>query len=376
MNIGVDARLLERKITGIGRVLINFLNEVPLYDQENQYYLFSYEPIEFENTFYTIIPTVKSMIPQKLFAPIWNNLILPYYLKKHKIEVLFSVNQILPLFKINGCKYVSIVHDVIYKADPKFLPYVYRKYLQFFAYFSIKISDAIITVSEYSKSDILRNYDVSSEKIKVIYPSVNNDFKLLELSNAEITEIKSNYNLKENVVLYVGMIENRKNILGILKIAGIINKKRSNIDFVLVGKKGYGSKKILKQINKSLNVKHLSNIDDTTLKKLYNIADVFLFPSFYEGFGYPPLEAMQCGLPVITSNYTSLKEIIDFGGIMHNSDDFKSMSVDILRLLEDKNFHLEMRNKGIERAKKFNEKVPAQELVKVFNSFKNNLEQT
>lgn len=370
MNIGIDARLLERKITGIGRVLITYLNDIPKYDKENKYYLFTYEPIEFEKKFYTNIPTVKSIIPQKLFAPIWNNFILPRHLKKNRIDLLFSVNQILPLIKIKNCNYVSVVNDVIYKADPNFLPLIYRKYLQVFAHFSIKISDKILTISEYSKKDILKHYNIPPDKVKVILPATNKDFKPLDLSSTEKEDIKKQFKLSKNVVLYVGVIENRKNILGILKIADLVNKIRTDVEFVLVGKKGYGSDKIIKAVNKRTNVKHLTNIDDIRLKKLYNIADVFLFPSFYEGFGYPPLEAMQSGLPVVTSNNTSLKEIVDFGGIMHDSNDYKSMSDDILRLLDDKKFHSEMKIKGIERAKKFNEEVPAKELVNVFNSFK------
>jgi len=371
MNIGIDARLLERKITGIGRVLITYLMDIPKYDKVNKYYLFTYEPIQFENNFYRNIPTVKSIIPQKLFAPIWNNFILPGYLKKNKIDLLFSVNQILPLVKVKNCKYVSIVNDVIYKADPNFLPFIYRRYLQLFAHFSIKISDKILTISEYSKKDILKHYDVSENKIQVVLPATNKDFKPLNFSSSEKEEIKKQFGLSKNVVLYVGMIENRKNILCILKIADLIKEIKNEVEFILVGKKGHGSHKILKEVYKRSNVKHLTNIDDITLKKLYNIADVFLFPSFYEGFGYPPLEAMQSGLPVVASNNTSLKEIIDFGGIMRDSDDFKSMTEDIVKLLDDKNFYIEMRNKGIERAKKFNEQVPAKELVNVFNSFKN-----
>ncbi len=370
MNIGIDARLLERRITGIGRVLINYLNEIPFYDKKNKYFLFSYSPINYNQNFYINISTIKSKIPQKLFAPIWNNFILPFYLKKYKMDVLFSVNQILPLIKIKNCKYIFIVHDVIYKADQDFLPFIYRKYLQFFAYFSVKISDKILTVSDYSKADILKNYKVTEDKIKVILSSINPEFKPLNLSKSEKDEFKRAFNLSENVILYVGMIENRKNIYGLIKIADIINKRKSKVDFVLVGKKGYGYKKIFIEINKRSYVRYLSDIDDKTLKKLYNVADVFLFPSFYEGFGYPPIEAMQSGLPVVVSKNTSLIEIVDSGGIMHDVNDIDSMANDVLRLIEDNDFHQRMKNKGLERVERFNQNNPTKELVDVFNSFK------
>lgn len=371
MKIGIDARLLERRITGIGRVLITLLNDIPEYDSKNKYFLFSYDKVDFNNSFYTNIKTIKSFIPQKLFAPIWSNFILPYYLKKNKIDILFSVNQIIPLIKVKGCKYISIVHDVIYKADPDFLPFIYRRYLQFFAYFSIRISDAIITDSEYSKKDILKHYKVDEKKIKVILPAAKKDFHPIDLGQEEINEIKSKYNLPQYIVLYVGMLENRKNIPGVLKVADLVKEKKSDVGFVLIGKLGYGGKAILREVNKRSNVFHLTNIDDGLLKKFYNLADIFLFPSKYEGFGYPPLEAMQCGLPVISSNNTSLQEIVGTGGILHNYDDYYLMTDDIIRLLEDNEYRSEMIKRGFEQAKKFNNDSTVKEFLTVFNSFEN-----
>src|SRR3989339_159930 len=301
MNIGIDARLLERRVTGIGRILMLLLKEIPKVDKKNKYFLFSYGSLDVEKNFYINVTTVKSLLPQKLFSPIWNNFILPHYLKKEKIDLLFSVNQILPLFKVKGCKYISIVNDVIYKADPNFLPFTYRKYLQFFAYFSIKISDLIITISKYSKKDILKHYKVDEKKIKVILQSANEEFMPM---NNEVNE--------------------RKNVI------------------------------------------YRSNVDDGLLKKIYNIADVFLFPSYYEGFGYPPLEAMQSGLPVIAANNTSLAEIVDTGGLLHDPDDYISMAKNIIKLLNDNSFYMKMRNKGLERAKQFTLEKTVKETVDVF----------
>lgn len=369
MNIGIDARLLERRITGIGRVLITLLNDIPRFDTKNKYYLFTYEKADFKTEFYINVPTIKSIIPQKLFAPIWSNFILPLYLKKNNIDILFSVNQIIPLIKVKGCKYISIVHDVIYKADPDFLPFIYRKYLQFFAYFSIQISDAIITDSEYSKKDILKHYKVDENKIKVILPAAKKDFRALNLSEEEKNKIKNEYDLPRIIVLYVGMIENRKNIYGILKVADILKSKNPDIGFVIIGKKGYGGEAILREVAKRPNVYYLSKIDDAKLKLFYNSADVFLFPSKYEGFGYPPLEAMQCGLPVISSNNTSLLEIVGDGGLMHNYDDYNAMADDIIKLLSDKKFYEQMRSKGFEQAKKFNNDNTVNEFLEVFNVF-------
>ncbi|MCB9247188.1 MAG: glycosyltransferase [Ignavibacteriales bacterium] len=164
------------------------------------------------------------------------------------------------------------------------------------------------------------------------------------------------------------MIENRKNIFGILKVADKVKEVNKDVGFILVGKFGYGSEKIIYEINKRENVTHLSNVDDELLKKLYNISNVFLFPSFYEGFGYPPLEAMQCGLPVIASDNTSLSEVVGVGGLLHNPNDYEGMTKDILKLLSDDQFYNKISQQGIEQAKKFNLEKTAQQIVNIFNS--------
>ncbi|MCX7610560.1 MAG: glycosyltransferase family 4 protein [Ignavibacterium sp.] len=368
MKIGIDARLLERKITGIGRSLRILLENIPKYDKDNQYYLFTYEPVNFLNDFYHNVPTVRPFIPQKLFSPFWINFILPYYLHKYEIDLLFSVNQVVPLVKVKNCSYVSVVHDVIFKADKSFLPFFYRKYLQGFAFFSLRVSDLIITVSEYSKIDILKNYKVNPDKIKVVYQSANEKFYHMNLTEEEKQRIKEELNLPPKIILYVGMIENRKNIGTILKIAEKFERENTKISFILVGKIGHGGKKFIKEIQKRRNVIHLLNIDDNFLNKLYNISDVFLFPSLYEGFGYPPLEAMQCGLPVVASNNTSLKEIISEGGILVDPLDVEAIYLAIKKLLDDKAFRLKISKLGLERANYFNLEKTVKQTIEIFNT--------
>lgn len=369
MNIGIDARLLERKITGIGRILIMFLKELPKFDKKNKYFLFSYEELDFgEKGFYTNIATVKSIGSQKIFAPFWINFILPKYLKKNKIDLFFSINQIIPLIRIKGIKYVFSLNDVIYKVNKSFHPFIYRKYLQVFTYFSIKSSDLILTISEYSKHDILKYYKVDESKVKVIYPAADTEFCPMNISDVEKSEIRKSLALPEQLVLYLGMIENRKNIMGILRIADEIFTKNQNIKFLLAGKIGYGGDELLPEILKRENVLYLKSIDDQLLKKLYNISSVFLFPSFYEGFGFPPLEAMQSGLPVLVANNTSLIEIVGDGGILHDSNDYHAFAEDILKLITNKEFSLEMRTKGIEKAKEFRIEKNVKEFVDAFNS--------
>ena len=369
MNIGIDARILERKMTGIGRFLVTFLNELPNIDHQNKYYLYYYNSVDIHSDFYTNVSTVKCFLPQKLFSPIWNNFILPRYLKKNKIDLFFSVNQLIPLIRTKKIKFILVLHDVIFKVDKSFHPFLYRKYLQFFTYFSIKNSDLIITVSKYSKKDIIKYYNINENKIIVIYEAIDKEFGILNLTENEKKEIRDRYNLSEHIILYVGKIENRKNIKGILTIADEVYQRNKDISFVMIGNIGYGGKKLLYEMKKRKNIVYMQSVEDELLKKLYNISLVFLFPSYYEGFGFPPLEAMQSGLPVISADNTSLKEVVDSGGLLHDANDSKAFVDDIFKLIEDKDFYISIRNRGIIRANNFNINTTVNELVKVFNSF-------
>ena len=171
--------------------------------------------------------------------------------------------------------------------------------------------------------------------------------------------------MPEEFILYVGRIEKRKNIEGIFKIAALLPEKK----FILVGEGGYsGSKELLKKIKEQKNINHLKFVDDEDLPHIYNLAKIFLFPSFYEGFGLPVLEAMKSGLPVLTSNTSSLPEVVGEGGIMHDPNDYQEFVKDIRKLFEDEKFYQEMKKRAISVAGKFNCKKSTEELVEVFRS--------
>ena len=371
MNIGIDARLLERKMTGIGRFLSNILKELPSLDNQNRYFLFSYNKINLIDPFFSNIFTGKYIFHEKLFSPYWTNIILPKYLQQYHIDIYFSVNKILPYKKNENVKYISVIHDVFYKLDKSYHPLYYRKYLDFFLNLSIRKSDLIITVSHNSKKDIIALFDVPSSKIHVVYEAADKGFYPIILSETEKYELKKDYELSDKLILYVGVIENRKNIYGILNIADLVYKNNKELKFLLIGRLGYGAKNILREIRKRKNVIYLSYVEDSTLKKLYSLSRAFIFPSFYEGFGLPPLEAMQSGVPVIVSNTSSLTEVVDSGGIMHSPTDYQLIFKDLMKLIEDDEYYQFWRQRGLERAKNFSTYKTTKHIVEIFNSVRN-----
>lgn len=370
MNIGIDARLLERKVTGIGRFLGMVLKYIPDLDNKNEYHLFSYNPLKNIPEFYKNASANPPLIHQKLYSPFWTNFILPGLLRKHNIDVYFSVNKTIPLKKPDSVIYVSVIHDVFYKIDNKFHPFIYRKYLDIIFNVSLKKTDKVITVSENSKNDLVKFFKVPEKKIKVIYTSALEEFFPRELSSEEKQALLNTYKLSDKFIIYVGVIEHRKNILGILKIADLVYNKNKELRFLLIGKPGHGSKIIIKEIKKRKNVIYLKYVEDILLKKFYSMASVFLFPSLYEGFGLPPLEAMQSGVPVVSSNTSSLPEVIGTGGIMHPPNDYNAFCAEIIRLVEDDNYFKSWKNRGIERAKHFSPIDTSRKVVEVFNSLR------
>jgi glycosyltransferase involved in cell wall biosynthesis len=366
MNIGIDARVLERKMTGIGRylrdILYSFLN-----DKENKYYLISTSEINFGNDTFVQINTGKPKFPEKIYSPYWLNFVLPEILKQNSIDIFFSPNNLLPRRKL-PCKSVLVIHDLLHMVDRHYHPFIYKQYLKYQLPFSISASDAIIVISESTKNDIHKYFGVDKNKIVTIYPIPDLKFKPINVQESEVKNLKEKYKLPDKYILYVGIIENRKNITGILKIADLLKTKHLDLKFVLAGRPGYGFNSIFSEIKKRESVIYLNFVEDDELVLIYNLARAFIFPSFYEGFGYPPLEAMQCGIPVLSSNSSSLKEVVGDNGFLRDPLDYQGFADDINNLISNPNLYAEMKQRSLEQAKKFCGKESIDKLHNIFSN--------
>jgi len=368
MRIGIDARILDRGMTGTGRYLLNILNELPNVDKNNEYFVFSGNIPDIDKIFFKIVTQKQSVLSLKIFAPIWLNIILPKMIRKYKIDLLFSPNILIPLVKLPNTKIISVVHDIMPKVYKEYYPIIYKIYLSIFLPPSLKKSSRIITVSELSKNDITKYYGISNTKIRVIYNNAPDRFKPRELSNEERIKFKKDNNFPGKYLLFVGVIQKRKNIIGLLKILDILKKKGSKLDLVMIGKPGYDFKNIQLEISKRKDIiNYIEFIDDEKLALIYNNAFAFIFPSFYEGFGIPLLEAMQSGIPVLSSNTSSLIEVVGDGGILRDPQDYEGFAGDILKLENESVFYNEMKLKALKQSKKFNLNETVQRLVNVFN---------
>lgn len=266
------------------------------------------------------------------------------------------------------CKRVTTFHDLSYIHFPEHL--TFRKKIwhnfQMIPEWQAKFSDKIIAVSESTKNDLINFYKIDPARIKVIYSG--SGLNRFPQTNAGLTptdaEFKKQKNLPGRFILFLGKLEPRKNIMNIIKAFNSLklNPKYSDVGLVIAGPKGWLYDDILKEGN--ANKGYLcetqryplftGELTDEEKYLYYRTADIFVYPSFFEGFGFPPLEAMSCGTPVITSRNSSLPEVASDSAVLVDPYDVSELELWITKLLDDKNFSNLMIKKGIKQVSKFN----------------------
>jgi glycosyltransferase involved in cell wall biosynthesis len=274
--------------------------------------------------------------------------------------------------KLKNCKKITTIHDI--------MPYIFQKNYhlalrcthKFITPLTLKTSDKIISVSQHTKNDLIKYFKIPEDKIKVIYEAANENYK--PLKENEMNKIKQKYNLNYPFILYVGGLAPNKNVERLIKALYKLKKQGIKHKLIITGVKRYKYKSIFETIDKlnlQKDVIFTGYVPDEDLPALYNAADLFVYPSLYEGFGLPPLEAMQCGTPVITSNTSSLPEVVGDAGIMVNPYNVNELANKMYEVLTNDGLKEELSKKGLERAKLFSWKKCAEEHLKVYEEVYN-----
>jgi len=380
MKIAIDLRcLLPRNYSGVGWYTVNLLKSLFKLDQKNQYILLFNQ---FKNlrkdspTFdFPNVKQVVSHIPNKFLTLSGRFLDFPKidHLIPDRIDIFF-----IPLFKIspvsNNCKKVITCHDLSFEYFPKFSPFRDRIFNKLGPKFETKKSDHIIAVSHSTFEDLLRLYNVSPDKVSVIYEGVEDRFRPID-DYEYLDKVKKKYNLPHKFILFLGNLDLRKNILGLIEAYKEL-RKSLDVKLVLAGQPSWGYKEKslkLKVQNSKLkdDIKFLGYVDERDKPALYNLASIFCFPSFYEGFGLPPLEAMACGTPVITSNNSSLPEIVGDAGLMINPYDTDELGQTMETLIRDESLRNKLKEKCLSQADKFRWDEVAEKTLEVFEKVAN-----
>lgn len=311
-----------------------------------------------------------SLFPYGVYRRIWHYIPIKYnWLCRDNADIYHFFNFIVPP-RIKG-KVITTIHDMTYELYPETMDKRNLKRIKSDIQYSVDRSDKIITVSESSKNDIIKFLNVDESKIEIVYNGVD-----YEKFNKYYTEdikliVRNKYNLPQNYILYMGTLEPRKNIDSIIEAFALIKKQKDfdNIKLVIAGKKGWLFEDIFNLVDK-LNLKdHViftDYVDETDKPIIYNMAKLFVFPSLYEGFGIPVLEAMASSVPVIASNVSSLPEVAGNAVILVNPKDIEGIAKNIIKILSDDDLKNELVRKGHIQAQKFTWEASAEKLYNIY----------
>lgn len=373
MKIGVEASVLQRQNkTGVDYYTRELLRSV----------IAKMPNTEFELGYFSLIKKNKPDLKSKniVYKPIswlsWRiyNLLLRYFLAipydfaaRLDSDIVFYPNFVRwPLFRVK--KSVVVIYDTCFLDTPQFVAKRNKRYLTRFVKKSVNRSDHIITISDSTKQSIIKHYNISSKDITVINPAVNLQiYKPARIK--EIQAVKKKYGIDGKYLLYMGTIEPRKNIAGIIRAyKSLPESVRSTYRLVLAGGKGWLDDEIDQLISESNpeQIVKTGYIDEQDAPILYSGAEIFIYPSFYEGWGMQILESMACGTPVITADNSSLPEAGGKAATYVRAGDDVGLTKAIEGLLGHKDLYKKKVEAGIEHSKQFTWEESGEQLKKVF----------
>lgn len=381
MKIAFDVQnLFEEKKTGIGWT-VKMLIEKSITDENNEYELnyFAFrkrkEKREFLKQYKRENTSLQccAWMPLAFYKRIWNTIPLPYCLfMRKKVEVTQFFNYFVPP-GVKGKKAVFI-YDMVWKACPETMDSETKRFMDENVSIACRRADLIITVSEFSKREIMKYLSIPEEKIGVVYGGVDLERFNTNYKKDQIAEVKSKFNIDKDYLLYLGTLEPRKNIVKLIKAYAILREMDDVRDvplLVIAGKKGWQYEEIL-QIGKELNIEDsvifTGYVSDEDAPLLLNGATAFVFPSIYEGFGLPVLEAMACGTPVIAGNAASLPEVIGDAGILVDPGSETDIASAMHEMLLNEELYYSLRKKGMKRVQGFTWEKNAQTMLNIYKN--------
>jgi glycosyltransferase involved in cell wall biosynthesis len=356
MKIAIDVQTILGQKTGFGFYVNNLTQNLKAIDKKNEYFL------------------LKPKTDKDLSAPqrlLWDQIDVPNLARKNHVDILHQPCFSAPIIHSN-MKVVVTIHDLIAILYGQDIPFFSRQFFGRWMPFSYKFADRIIAISNHTKKDIIKFLHVPEEKIKVIYLAAADTFRKKN-TKEEIEKIKAKYQTGDKYILHTGTLNPRKNLEFLIKVFHEVIKELPNYNLVIAGKKGWyyeGLFELVSKLNLDKKVIFAGYIPDEDAPILYQGSSLFVFPSLYEGFGLPPLEAMSSGVPVVSSNTSSLPEVIGDGGILLSPQDKSAWIKAIKKILKDDNFRKKMSQKAIDQAQSFSWEKCAKETLAVYEGLK------
>ena len=372
MRIGFDAKRAYQNFTGLGNYSRDLIENLIEFYPSNEYRLFA--PKENKNprlNFLSSHESVTTIFPEtplnKTFKGYWRSINMEKSIIKNEIDVYHGLSNEIPRIKSHNIPYVVTIHDLIFKRYPRNYRNIDRKIYNAKFKYAVKHADLTIAISEQTKNDIINYYDSDPEKIKVIYQTCHKNFRK-EYSTELLHHIKKKFNLPDQFILNVGTIETRKNLISIINAMTLMKIKAP---LVVVGKKTKYMNFINVQLKKlkfdPSQIVFLHDVSVEDLPGLYQLSSLFVYPSIFEGFGIPILEALCCGIPVITTKggcfseaggkFSSYVDPLNMEELAHKMDECLTYSKKREKMII----------KGLLHAKRFEPETLSKELMQAYH---------
>jgi len=370
MKIAFDAKRALNNSTGLGnhaRILLNALmRDFP----ENEYLLFT--PKANDEFFHQLNGNFKIFFPEtrfeKSFHPLWRSFGINKQLEKERVKIYHGLsNEIPSRNQKSEIGKVVTIHDLIFLKHTEQYPFIDRQIYNLKTRYAAQHADKIIAVSEETKNDLMEFYDVAEKKIEVIYPSVDAKFRISDFG-FRISDLIQKYGLPSKYILNVGSFFPRKNQKTLIEAIDLIKNKVEE-DLVLIGGAGTTRKEIEELIQRKKlqsRVKIISNVSNEDLPAIYQAASLFVFPSLFEGFGAPILEALFSKIPVIATKGGAIEEAGGKNSLYINPNSAEEIADTMLKVLSNENLKAQMIENGFAHAQTMNDKVFAQETMRVY----------
>jgi len=365
VRIGIDARKLHD--FGIGTYIRNLVRNLARIDRETEFVLLCRAEdaaalADVGENFRTVVETAGNY-------SVSEQLKVPLALKREKVTLFHAPHYVLP--PLVSCRSVVTIHDCIHLMFPQYLP---SRFAFMYARASIAMAarraTRVLTVSESSKRDILRFVDVPPEKIDVIYNAYDERFGV-EPCEEDVVRVRERYQLHDEFVLYAGNVKPHKNLTRLIEAFDLVRSRGlDHLKLVLIGddiSKYAALRRAVHAHQLHKYVRFLGYLPEETLAVMYRLAGVFVFPSLYEGFGLPPLEAMASGTPVVTSNMSSLPEVAGSAAVLVDPYDPNAIAEGIQQVLTDEQLRRDLRARGLARARQFSWEQSVRRVHAIYN---------
>ncbi len=370
LRIGIDYTAAVQQRAGIGRYTRNLVRALAAIDRENEYVLFAAggggRPVDEDWPSNFRVRSVP--LSDRTMAILWHRLRVPLPVEAlvGPVDLFYSPDFVLPPTR---ARTVLTVHDLSFIRVPECADPNLRAYLNKAVPRSVHRADLVLADSQNTKDDLVELLGVNPQRIEVIYPGVEERFRPIE-DQALLENVRRRYNLPTRFILGLGTLEPRKNFPRFIEaFASLQVSKFASLHLVIAGRPGWlyeGIFAAVERLGLEGKVAFPGFIADEDLPALYNLAELFVFPSLYEGFGLPVLEAMACGTPVVCSNTSSLPEIVGDAALTFDPLDVTEIAAKIEEVLHNEALREEMREKGLQQAAKFSWERTAQETLEVY----------